>query len=119
MLVANDKNIKRLAKNILGNEYNLERARELVRLCTKKDWKDYHKPGYHHSFALVDWLTDIDKVICGYGVEAVRMDGLYYYYINTGDVYSLTFYYYRDKMRIGTLADLIEKCNCEVSKFTS
>lgn len=53
MLVANKKNLKKCAKDLLGNIYTPEKEQQLINLCTKKSLQDYHDNYSHISFAKV------------------------------------------------------------------
>lgn len=105
---ANRVNLKKHARELLGNEYSPEAEKELIRLCTKRSTEDYRFYRDHISFAIVAWLSEIDKVLHTYGVESlfpeVNLD-----YCNMGDTYAMTIYHYQDKLWIGDWGSIVEE----------
>lgn len=109
MLIANEKNIKKYARQLLGTLYFPWKEKELLEVCTKKTLDDYHDGRCHKSFAIHKWMLDIEKVMETFGVESVQdKKGNYAEYCNTGDSYALTILYYNGKLRIGCWADIAE-----------
>ena len=62
LLAANRKNLKEHAKELLGVEYTEQKEKELIEICTIKTVDYYHSRG-HISFAIRDWLEDINKIL--------------------------------------------------------
>ena len=108
MLVANRKNLKLHAKELLGNAYTPEKERELINVCTKKTVNDYHDGTSHISFAEAAWMKEIDKVLNNHGIESNfnNTSFLGIFYSNTGDSYATTILHYKGKLRIGCWADV-------------
>lgn len=110
MLVANKNNIKRYARGLFGNEYSAEKEKELITFITKKSIKDYESKDYHKSFAIVFYLEEINKILNTFGVESfIFKDNESIEYCNAGDIYNLTIYFYKDKLRIGNIGTIMEK----------
>ena len=107
MLVANKRNLKTYAEELLSKEYTPENEKVLIDLCTKKSVDDYNK-GHHISFAIRDYLEDIDKVLHTFGVESLYPE-FDLEYCNTGDIYNMTIFYYKGKLRIGDIGSILEK----------
>jgi hypothetical protein len=108
-LTANKTNLKKYAKIILDKEYTEQKEKELINLCCKKSIADYHDGYSHISFAIRDYLEDINKIMNAYGVESLYNDGIDLDYVNTGDTYNITIFYYKDKLRIGDWGSIAEK----------
>ena len=108
LVVANRKNLKQYSKQLLGNNYTEEKEKELINLCTKKTVNDYHDGYSHKSFAIRDWLTEIDNVIGSFGVGSLYPD-VDCQYCNTGDTYAITILYFEEKLRIGDWGTLYEE----------
>jgi len=111
LLIANKKNLKQYAKDLLGNEYTEQKEKELIEVCTKKTIEDYHSRGVHISFAIRDWLENINKVLCTFGVESSYPEYEDLQYCNIGDTYALTILYYKGKLRIGDWDTIAEGNN--------
>jgi len=111
LLVANRKNLKQYAKELLGNEYTEQKEKELIEVCTKKTVDYYHSRGQHISFAIRDWLEDINKILCTFGVESGYPEYEDLQYCNTGDTYALTIMWYKGKLRIGDWGTIAEGNN--------
>lgn len=109
MLLANKKNLKQYAKDLLGNEYTLEKEKELINICCNKSLKDYHDNYSHISFAINAWLKDINKIMNAFGVESLYPDIPDCEYVNVGDTYNTTILYFKNELRIGCWGDIVEK----------
>ena len=109
LLVANKKNIKQYAKDLLGNEYTEQKEKELIEVCIIKTVDYYHTGGQHISFAIRDWLEDINRVLCAFGVESGYPDIPSLEYCNTGEMYNITLLHYKGKLYIGDVGSLMEK----------
>lgn len=110
-MVINQKNFKQCANDL--SITTKEGIKELRDICIKKSWKDYHTSGYHPCHAIADWLKDIDKVLNKYsglyfGVEGIR-DPEVVEYINAGDSYTTTILFYKGKLRLGCIGNILEK----------
>jgi len=112
-MVINQKNFKQCANDL--SITTKEGVKELREICIKKSWKDYHIQGHHPSHAIADWLKDIDKVLnthCNrgsfFGVEGIT-DPEEVQYINAGDTYTTTILFYKSKLRLGCIGDILEK----------
>lgn len=91
MLVANKQNLKKCAKQLLGQEYSLQREIMLLNATN---------------------LAQFNVALKGYGVEGVycnKKPDLSFEYVNMGDGYTLTILNFRGKLRIGTWAEIVEK----------
>lgn len=91
MLVANKQNLKKCAKQLLGQEYSLQREIMLLNATN---------------------LVQFNVALKGYGVEGAycsKKPDLSFEYVNMGDGYTLTILNYRGKLRIGTWAEIVEK----------
>jgi len=111
LLVANRKNLKEYAKTLLDNKYTEQKEKELIEVCTIKTVDYYHTGGQHISFAIRDWLEDINKILCTHGVESGYPDYEDLQYCNTGDTYALTILYYKGRLRIGDCGTIAEGNN--------
>ena len=91
MVVANKQNLKKYAKALLGNEYSPHR--ELMLLNSSN-------------------LGQFNVALKGFGVEGCyckKKPELSFEYINMGDSYTLTILMFKNKLRIGTWAEIVEK----------
>lgn len=91
MVVANKQNIKKYAKELLGNEYSEHREIMLLN-CTD--------------------LAQFNVALKGYGVEGTysrKKPELSFEYVNMGDSYILTILKFKGKLRIGCWAEIVEK----------
>ena len=91
MVVANKQNIKKYAKELLGNEYSQQREMMLLN-CSN--------------------LSDFNSVLKGYGVENApcrKKPELSFSYVNMGDAYTMTVLLFKGKIRIGCWADIVDK----------
>lgn len=109
MIVANKKNIKQFAKEILGVEYTPEKEKELINICTKDSYKNYRDGYEHKSFAITKYMKKIDEIIGTFGVENLFPEIPDLFYCNAGDTYSTTILCYKDKLYIGCWGDIAEK----------
>jgi len=110
LLVANRKNLKQYAKDILDNGYTPEKEKELINICTKDNYVNY-KEGQreHESFAIQRYMGKIDKILNTHGVESGYPDIPSLEYCNTGEMYNITLLHYKGKLYIGDVGSLMEK----------
>jgi hypothetical protein len=104
MKVANKKNLTTYAPELLGVNYTPERAKELVRVCLE----GFERQSGHVSHSYAAHLEKIDKVLGNFGVDGF-CEPVDVMYSNTGDSYSMTVMYYRDRLYIGCLGDIAER----------
>lgn len=91
MVVANKVNLKKNAKQLLGNNYSPQREIMLLN-CSN--------------------LYQFNQVLKGFGVEGQycsKKSELSFEYVNMGDAYTLTILNFKGKIRIGCWADIAEK----------
>lgn len=108
-LRANRENLKKYGRELLGVDYSPEKERELINLCTKKDFTDYYQGREHKSFPIARHLEDINHVLGTFGVESCYPDIPELHYCNSGDTYNITILYYKDKLYIGDWGSIAEK----------
>lgn len=120
MVVANRQNIKNHAKELFGVEYNAELEKKLIYVCTRTSWENYHDGYSHISFAILKWMSEINRILHNFGVESIDLtefladiqqssSNRYVMYSNTGDSYALTIMWYKGKLRIGSPGELMEE----------
>lgn len=91
MVVANKQNLKKYAKELLGQEYSIQR--ELMLLNCED-------------------LNQFNIALKGHGVEGVhcsKKPELSFEYVNLGDGYLFTVLKFKGKLRIGCWAEIVEK----------
>lgn len=88
-LVANKMNLKKYGKALLDKNYSDDKMKELLKCKT---------------------LDDFNNVLNAFGVGYARsLSGENNFeYVNVGDSYVLTIVYYKGKLRITMIADIIE-----------
>ena len=109
LLIANKKNLKQYAKDLLGNEYTEQKEKELIEVCTKDSYTNYLKSGTHESFAIEIYMGKIDKILCTFGVESGYPEIPSLEYCNTGEMYNITLLHYKGKLYIGDVGSIMEK----------
>jgi len=110
LLVANRKNLKQYAKDILDNGYTPEKERELINICTKDNYVNYlNSPSEDDSFGITRYLEKINILLNTYGVESCYPDIPSLYYCNAGNSYNTTILHYKGKLYIGDWGSIVEK----------
>lgn len=113
------KSLTEHANDLLGNNANPERVRELFRECF---YGFVREPG-HVSHSHAAHIGRIDKILGNFGCEGMILgdDGRDVsgeccdisvkhdiHYSNTGDTYGLTIMYYNGKLMIGDWGSIVE-----------
>lgn len=110
-MIANKVNLKKCAKQLLGVDYTPEQEKVLIDMCTKNSpyliHREYQHIDKHMSASVYDYMSQIDKIVHGYGVESLYPD-INLTYVNMGDTYALTLYWYNGKLHIGCWGDIAE-----------
>jgi hypothetical protein len=109
LVVANRKNLKRFAKDLLANEYSPETERELIKVCLTPISEFQEGNRGHISHARAEHLEAINEVLNSNGVEGILENGIDVQYVNAGDTYALTILYYEDKLWIGDWGSIVEE----------
>lgn len=127
MLIAcNRPNLKKYAKDLLGNEYSPEKEKALLKECLKgfvRDTTPSGRPFGHISHDRSRHLERIGAILGTYGVEgglwdkdgndlagSCSMQGVKWdvQYCNAGDTYAMTILYVNGKLKIGDWGSLFE-----------
>ena len=111
MAVANLKNLVRdLAeeRDLKGTAFKVFEI-----LTTSHEWDNNRceRIPINERLDQVNKLLTNTKIYKGgyFGVEAVEHKGEFIEYLNTGDLYNLTIYHYKNKFHIGCVADILER----------
>lgn len=119
-LTANRKNLRKYAKDLLGNECTPEKEAELINECMTGFVRE---PG-HISHSRFAHINRIDSILGNHGVEGMLLDkhgedccgdcserrvALDVCYSNTGDTYGMTVMYVNGKLCIGDWGGLVER----------
>jgi len=118
-LAANRRNLSHYVKDLLGNNYTAQRARDLINECVG----GFVRETGHISHSRAAHLERIDKLLGNYGVEGILLgeDGQDVsgtcdpsqvahdvQYSNAGDTYAMTIMYYNGKLLIGDWGSIVE-----------
>ncbi len=119
-LIANRKNLKQYAAQLLGNEYSPEAESELITECIN----GFERTHGHISHDRAAHLERINAILRSCGVEGMLLDrhgndlasqctergvALDIQYCNAGDTYAMTIMYVNGKLCLGDWGSLVER----------
>lgn len=120
-LACNARNLRKLAEDLLGNNFTPEAAKALRRECLTGFVRT---PGHHISHDIAAHLDRIGKILGTSGTEGMILDrhgndlsgtcsergvALDVQYCNAGDTYALTVLYVNGRLCIGDWGSLVER----------
>lgn len=109
MKIANRKNLKTYARELLGNEYCPETEKALIQECLY----GFERETGHISHSHARHLERINKILNNYGVEGILEETdkgtIDIQYCNAGDTYALTLLYHKGKLKIGDWGTIVER----------
>lgn len=100
--IANRSNLKKFAKELLGNNHTAAREKELIKECLTGFERTFGHVSHDHA----RHLEKIDKILGNCGVEGMVTPDVQY--SNTGDTYAMTILYFENKLRIGDWGSIVE-----------
>lgn len=103
-LTANRTNLKRFARDLLGNEYSPEKEKQLIAECLNGFVRDYGHISHSHA----RHLDRIGAILNTHGTEGFIEGGKDVQYCNTGDTYALTVMYVNGKLKLGDWGSIVE-----------
>lgn len=102
MIRVDVRNLQNMKDELMGKwKINEEQWKVFYHLATKKTWLDYHKRGYHYSFAKRDYTNLVSEAINGSGAESLYPEMPHVHYVNMGDPYVTTAILKGEKLYIG------------------
>lgn len=121
LLRANRPNLKKYARQLLGNNYSPESEKRLID-CAINGFK---RNSYHHvSFDRINHLNGLNSILGTYRVEGILLDkhgndvsgecsmsnvAADIQYCNAGDTCAITILYYNGKLMVGDWGSIVEK----------
>lgn len=114
--------LRRHAKELLGNDWDPEREKELIREALT----GFELEAGHRSHSEAAHLARLDAILGTYGVEGIfqwkaggSVDVINYdpdevldvQYCNAGDTYALTLLYWRGKLCVGDWGTIVEQAS--------